>query len=94
MTKPDMQSWPAIRQRLILLESSIKAADSHVSELTGQIRQNTERARTAHARLDEREDEAALLMREVLERLTKIEARLDRQGAFLTILKDERKGTT
>ena len=78
-----------LRSRVRMLDASIVAHDTTLREIGGVARQNTERARTAHARLDEIEDNGELL-RKLAEQMETLTERVDRIAEFCTILKNER----
>ena len=92
MTDDGKPLWQ-IRSRVRMLDASIAAHDTTIREIAGVARQNTERARTAHARLDEIEDNGELL-RKLVEQMETLTERVDRIAEFCTILKNERKEAT
>lgn len=71
-----------IRARVRMLDASIKAHDRTLCEIQGVAKQNTERARKAHDRIDE-----------LVEQMRVLTERVDRIAEFCTELKKERKGT-
>jgi hypothetical protein len=79
-----------LRSRVRMLDASIVAHDTTLREVVGVARQNTERARTAHARIDDIEDNGELL-RKLAEQMAVLTERVDRMAAFCQLLKDERK---
>jgi hypothetical protein len=80
-----------IRTRVRMLDASIKAHDRTLCEIQGVAKQNTERARKAHDRIDDIVD--GELLRELVEQMRVLTERVDRIAEFCTELKKERKAT-
>ena len=89
MTDEDKPLWQ-IRSRVRMLEASIAAHDTTLREIGGVAKQNTERARKAHDRIDQIEDSTELL-RKLVEQVESLTERVKRIAAFCQTLKEERR---
>ena len=79
-----------LRARVKLLESTLTAQSKRMDDMVRDARQTTNRAQTAHERIDEFKDSEELLGR-LLEQMEALTERVDRIAEFCTILKNERK---
>jgi hypothetical protein len=79
---PEMATWWQIRQRVVFTEARTKALDAMVAGLSKAELANRARAEAAHRRLDEIEDTGALV-KDVLERLDKLEATVAKISEWL-----------